>query len=309
MRQNTSSAVMQQRAEPHDSLDDFPTPPWAGRALMEHVIGPVWGFTAGHRLWEPAVNRGFLLRGLADYFGPARISDVHDYGLPGTQQEDFLWPTGHHDTDWIITNPPFRLAHAFIDKSLSEARMGCAFLVRTSFLEGVNRYQSLFSRRPPTFVAQFAERVPMVKGRCDAEASTATSYCWPRLAAARFEGSPHDVDSALPGGFGAAGRLPAAGGLRVMFHANSKASEIVRLFEEGLSQREIGRRLGCSQANVCLAIKRHVGSTTISVKLSDRRHAEWLLREARRCGVDKEIMARALLTDAICEAMEAESKR
>jgi hypothetical protein len=31
--QNRSSAVMQQRSEPHDSLDDFPTPPWATRAL------------------------------------------------------------------------------------------------------------------------------------------------------------------------------------------------------------------------------------------------------------------------------------
>lgn len=35
MSQNCSSAVMQQRSEPRDSLDDFPTPPWATRALCE----------------------------------------------------------------------------------------------------------------------------------------------------------------------------------------------------------------------------------------------------------------------------------
>ncbi len=35
--QNRSSAVMQQRSEPHDSLDDFPTPPWATRALCEYI--------------------------------------------------------------------------------------------------------------------------------------------------------------------------------------------------------------------------------------------------------------------------------
>lgn len=40
MSQNTSHAVMAQRAEAHDSLDDFPTPPWATRALIEHVIWP-----------------------------------------------------------------------------------------------------------------------------------------------------------------------------------------------------------------------------------------------------------------------------
>ena len=34
--QNTSSSVMQQRSEPQDSLDDFPTPPWATRALCEY---------------------------------------------------------------------------------------------------------------------------------------------------------------------------------------------------------------------------------------------------------------------------------
>lgn len=33
MSQNTSHAVMQQRHEAHDSLDDFPTPPWAGRMV------------------------------------------------------------------------------------------------------------------------------------------------------------------------------------------------------------------------------------------------------------------------------------
>lgn len=40
MAQNTSSAVMAQRSEPHDSLDDFPTPPWATRALIKRVIWP-----------------------------------------------------------------------------------------------------------------------------------------------------------------------------------------------------------------------------------------------------------------------------
>ncbi|MCV2866637.1 hypothetical protein, partial [Defluviimonas sp. WL0075] len=36
--QNISHAVMAQRHEPKDSPDDFPTPPWATRALLQHVI-------------------------------------------------------------------------------------------------------------------------------------------------------------------------------------------------------------------------------------------------------------------------------
>ena len=37
---------------------------------------------------------------------------------------------------------------------------------------------SLFKDTPPSALAQFAERVPMVKGRLDKGASTATGYAW-----------------------------------------------------------------------------------------------------------------------------------
>lgn len=176
--QNTSSAVMQQRKEPHDSLDDFPTPPWGARALVKHVLADKLGVDArGLWLKEPAVNRGYLLRGLSDYFEHVETADIFDYGA-GAPVEDFLFSDPHAQTDWVITNPPFKLAERFIAHGLKVARAGVAMLVRTSFLEGVDRYNQLFSRAPPTVVAQFAERLPMVKGRCDPDASSATSYCW-----------------------------------------------------------------------------------------------------------------------------------
>ena len=53
-----------------------------------------------------------------------------------------------------------------------------AILARTVFLESVGRYNAIFRARPPTKVAQFTERVPMVRGRLDAKASTATGYAW-----------------------------------------------------------------------------------------------------------------------------------
>lgn len=170
------SGFMSSRFEAADSLDDFPTPPWAGRALVEHVLKR---YMTVHppSLWEPAVNRGYLLHGLRQCFGEVRASDVFDYGI-GAETIDYIAEPDCRYFDFIITNPPFNLAHAFISKALHEARVGCAFLVRTNFLEGVNRYDSLWNRQPPTFVAQFAERVPMVKGRCDPDASTMTSYCW-----------------------------------------------------------------------------------------------------------------------------------
>ncbi len=185
MTQNTSSAVMQQRHEPHESLDDFPTHPWATRAFMEHVFIPRWGRPVGKSVWEPASNRGFMARPLAEYFSIVRSSDVHDYGVaPDTNGcpfiHDFLFPGTPPiiGPDWIITNPPFRLGADFARRGLEIAREGVALFVRTAFTEGVERYNTLYCPHPMALKAEYAERVPLVKGRCDPKASTATAYSW-----------------------------------------------------------------------------------------------------------------------------------
>lgn len=200
MTQNTSSAVMAQRREARDSLDDFPTPPWATRALMEHVFGaaPI-GHLYGKSVLEPCANRGFMARPLAEYFGRVHARDVHDYGWPGMETvEDFLWPGSgpERGVDWVIANPPFRLAERFIARSAEVARQGYAMLVRTAFAEGQERYAQIFRDNPPTVIANFAERVVMWKGRClDPDRkiqaldkatgelvwklpTSATAYCW-----------------------------------------------------------------------------------------------------------------------------------
>lgn len=186
MAQNTSSAVMQQRVKPApDELDFFPTPPWATRALMEHVVIKLFGMkredlfqTAAH---EPACGEGHMLRPLREYFSTVIASDCHHYenGDRCSRLHDFLMPGEPLvKPDFIITNPPFLLAAQFIGRAIGIAGFATAMLVRTSFLEGVGRYKDLFSKYPPQIVAQFVERVPMVKGRLDSEASTATSYVW-----------------------------------------------------------------------------------------------------------------------------------
>ena len=175
MSQNTSHAVMAQRVEAHDSLDDFPTQPWATRALCEWLCLSME--LQALEAWEPAANRGHMVAPLREYFRSVHASDIHDYGLPSCEIVDFLWPSDRRGS-WIITNPPFRLAEQFILTSLDRASSGVAVIVRTSFLESVGRYKNIFSVSPPTDILQFTERVPMVKGRLTATGSTATSYCW-----------------------------------------------------------------------------------------------------------------------------------
>ncbi len=173
--QNTSHAVMAQRFEPNDSADDFPTPPWATRALVEHIVGK--NSVSGKSCLEPACGRGYMARPLAEYFGQVDAADAYQYGFAPVR--DFLtFPYEARSHDWVITNPPFRLAEEFVQRALVVAKQGVAILARTVFLESVGRYQGIFKDNPPTVFAQFSERVPMVKGRVDAKASTATGYAW-----------------------------------------------------------------------------------------------------------------------------------
>lgn len=164
--------VMASRKEGADSLDLFPTPPWATRALCELLNSDL----SHKRVWEPACGLGHMVRPLAEYFETVFASDVHDYGHG--QVLDFLRPYEGPAFDWIITNPPFRLAEQFAHTAIDRATEGVALLVRTAFLESVGRYASLFSRRPPKAVLQFTERVPMHRGRVVENGSTATAYCW-----------------------------------------------------------------------------------------------------------------------------------
>jgi hypothetical protein len=174
--QNTSHAVMAQRVEARDSLDNFPTPPWATRALIEHALGDKAAL-AKMTCLEPACGVGHMAKVLSEYFGEVQCADVHPYGY-GEVGDYLAAPIETNSCDWIITNPPFKLAEEFVAKSRTIARRGVAILARTVFIESVGRYERLFSPHPPATFAQFVERVPMVKGRLDKKASTATGYAW-----------------------------------------------------------------------------------------------------------------------------------
>ena len=176
MTQNTSTAVMQRRVEAHDSLDDFPTPPWATRAVIEwlnenHLI------RKSDTCREPAANRGYMVRSLQEFFSSVEAADVHDYG-EGFPVKDYLWGLDPEPVDWTFCNPPFRLAQQFIERAIRTSRVGVAMIVRSAFMEGVGRHRDFFMPFPPSYVLQHVERVPMVKGRYDPTASTATAYLW-----------------------------------------------------------------------------------------------------------------------------------
>lgn len=175
-----SYAVMAARQSDIRALDLFPTPPWATRALVEDVLGK--DSLSQLSVWEPAAGLGTMSEVLSEYAFRVIASDVEDYGFGHRigsfvgNGADVIEIEGH--ADWIITNPPFNLALEFAHRGLRDANNGVALLVRSVWAEGGKRYKDLFRHDPPTIIAQFCERVPMVLGRYDPKASTATSYAW-----------------------------------------------------------------------------------------------------------------------------------
>src|SRR5829696_5031826 len=124
MKQNTSHAVMARRFEPAHSADDFPTPPWAARALFEHVLGDD-GPSRRMSCLEPACGAGHMAEVLKEFVERVDASDAYDYGY-GEVRDFLLEPYRAGSYDWVITNPPFRLAQEFVIKGLEVARIGVA---------------------------------------------------------------------------------------------------------------------------------------------------------------------------------------
>lgn len=167
-------AVMAARVPTDDDVDLFLTPPWGGRTGGEIIleIDP-----AARSVWEPACGPGAMAHGLADYFPIVHTSDAYLYD--GNVIHDFIGDApSPYVADWIVSNPPFATAEMFIRRAYAEARRGVAMLLRTGMLEGQGRHGLHYGDCPLTVIAPFSERLPMLKGRYDPDASSAAFYSW-----------------------------------------------------------------------------------------------------------------------------------
>jgi hypothetical protein len=174
--------------EDWQKLELFPTPPWATRALVEHVL-PRLEVGWLDRVWDPCAGLGHMSEVLAETAREVVASDFQLYVAangeqPVTRSVNFLVRRAVLElgfwggVDWIITNPPFGQAHVMLDRAFDSAHAGVAFLCRLQWLEGAERYEAIFRDRPPTLLAPFAERVAMTEGGWDPAAATATAYAW-----------------------------------------------------------------------------------------------------------------------------------
>ena len=118
--------------------DFYPTPAEVTGALLDFLQMPV-----GARIWEPACGQNHMvdvMRGNGYYVIGTDIQD----GV------DFLTSDLPEGIDWIITNPPFNAAEAFIERCIEHGKC-FALLLKSQYWHSSKRSR-LFMRFPPSYV-------------------------------------------------------------------------------------------------------------------------------------------------------------
>lgn len=133
-------------------------------------------------IWEPACGGGHLSETLKSHGYNVRSSDIIDRGYPDTEILDFL-KADRSDCDWlrdIITNPPYKYAQEFVEKSLELSDTGgkVAMFLKLTFLEGQKR-KLLFESQPPKTVYVSSSRLKCgYGGDMGRYKGSAVAYAW-----------------------------------------------------------------------------------------------------------------------------------
>jgi hypothetical protein len=157
--------------------DFYPTPSWATHVLLQRV--PIAG-----DVLEPCVGRGDILRELAE--APAvscLTSNDLDRARPAFSHADATdpawWSTlGRYD--WIVTNPPFGVAHKILPLAHQYCGTGVAMLLRITYLEPCEGRLGFLATYPPTSLIV----LPRISFTGDGKTDNATCawFVWQREA-------------------------------------------------------------------------------------------------------------------------------
>ena len=128
--------------------DYYATPPESTIALLEREK-----FFGG--ILEPCCGEGHISEVLKNYGYEVISNDLVDRGY-GEFNEDYLKAT-ELKADNVVTNPPFKYAKEFIEKSLHDTTGKVAMFCKIQLLEGVSR-REMFENTPLKTVYVFTKR-------------------------------------------------------------------------------------------------------------------------------------------------------
>jgi len=155
--------------------DFYATDPKAAELLLQLE-------TFSPNIWECACGEGHLSKVFEQAGYNVKSTDLIDrgYGEPNVNFLDIK------DISWdgdIITNPPYKFAQDFIEKSLELIPEGrkIAMFLKVQFLEGKSR-KTLFTNNPPIRVWVSSSRLMCAKNaefeRMTAGGGSAVAYAW-----------------------------------------------------------------------------------------------------------------------------------
>jgi hypothetical protein len=145
------------RGGQRSEADDYPTPAWATHRALEAIPGlPPAGFWMDPCAGEGAIIRASQVLLPSIHWTAVELRQGAEAELRATGAEyriaDFLspscWPS---PVDVVFTNPPFRLALPFIEKSLTIAKV-VVMLLRINFLGSNKRAEWLRENMPDVYV-------------------------------------------------------------------------------------------------------------------------------------------------------------
>jgi hypothetical protein len=192
--------IRHQFADRGDDL--YETPACATRALCDCEQLP-------RRIWEPAAGRGAIVDVLRGTGHEVVATDLVDYGVDGhAAGVNFLTersaPAG---IEVIVTNPPFKIADAFVRHAL-DLVPHVYLLLRIQFLASKRRHDIISHRLRAVHV--FGNRLPMMHrdGWTGPRTTSTTDYawfCWDRYhkgrrSSIRFCGCSHERRASSPQG-------------------------------------------------------------------------------------------------------------
>ena len=151
--------------------DYYATDPKAMELLLELE-------TFNHNVLEPSCGEGHLSKVLEEHGYNVTSRDLIDRGF-GEPHRNFLTETELFDGD-IITNPPYKYAQEFVEKSLSLIPEGnrVAMFLKIQFLESKSR-RVFFDENPPEVIYVSSSRIKCaMNGDFEQFKESAVCYCW-----------------------------------------------------------------------------------------------------------------------------------
>lgn len=198
-----SAPAEQLRRKPRMVLDDYPTPAWCVRRLVE--AAPSLQFCG--RFLEPSAGSGAIIRacasaGVTAEWTAVELDSRHDMALSTIEDVDIFCPSeflqweadrldylADAPFDLALGNPPFSLAIEFVQACLRISRQVC-MLLRVGFLESDERNAWIRLHVPDIYV--LPNRPAFQHGKTD---SCVYAWHWWPTQEVRMHGELHVLPS------------------------------------------------------------------------------------------------------------------